>query len=638
MSTGDRWARHIRRRASALRSVVTATVPVARPGAPTTSSVSAVEHKPPATSRSARPPKGGTVAPVGLSLARYASFLPQKSRRRVALLAHAGLGEALARLVSEFAEDDTFVLSALSSPDWGLDEAGATFLPAETLGQLNTRLKTIGPVDVIVDLRRADATAEGDAWRTLFFHLAPKGVYVVASASTPRPSAPQPSSPVLQADSGEPGAPESLALFLRRYWEPVNPDEVLSRLDKELIVSSARFVVDRNYLLVEKRQRHYVKLRENEVGRMLPQRNTRDTVTTVATLPAGELQCRGEVVSHPSSVPILNMALSMPYPQLSVQHYEGKIGVVSNSLLFADSTILPGSYRYPLARVVTNPRLGEVNRDFGRIADELQPKKKMPGSYYHVDCWHTGHFGHIISEVVGRLWGWPEAKRQFPDLKAIFRRRFPNERHPAIELSLFTAYGMEPSDIVWIDEPVWVDSIVTATPMWQNTAPYYVHPGIEQTWQRLREGQVVLRADLPTKIFVSRRETLRNRFCRNIAAVETFFAARGFTLVYPEELSFAEQAALFGGAEVVAGFAGSGLYNILYSHRLSTLIVLAHEAYTARYEHLYTMVLGCTTHYFWSTPDIPHPPGRWTTEAYYSEWEFDFDRNAATLAQTLDRL
>jgi hypothetical protein len=71
---------------------------------------------------------------------------------------------------------------------------------------------------------------------------------------------------------------------------------------------------------------------------------------------------------------------------------------------------------------------------------------------------------------------------------------------------------------------------------------------------------------------------------------------------------------------------------------MSTLIVLTHEGYTARYEHLYTMLLGCTTHYFWSTADISLPAGQWSGEAYTSGWEFDFDRNGDELQQLLESL
>ena len=240
---------------------------------------------------------------------------------------------------------------------------------------------------------------------------------------------------------------------MARYWSPTVEPPPLPRLERELINACSRFVVDRSFLVIEKRNRHYVKLRDGDVGRMLPQRNTGDTVTTLATLPAGQLQAGGRVVSHGASRPIAHLDTELSYPQLHLQHYVGRLGLISNSLLIADSTVLPASYRYPMIRAMTNPRIIDVNADFARLPDDLRPQRRLKGSYYHLDCWYSGHFGHVMSEVVSRLWGWHRVKQEFPDLKAIFRRRYPNERHPTLELALFTAFGIRREDIVWVDEP-----------------------------------------------------------------------------------------------------------------------------------------------------------------------------------------
>jgi capsular polysaccharide biosynthesis protein len=168
--------------------------------------------------------------------------------------------------------------------------------------------------------------------------------------------------------------------------------------------------------------------------------------------------------------------------------------------------------------------------------------------------------------------------------------------------------------------------------------PHFVHPGLRDVWARLRAGLPPGNAPKADRLFVSRRPGLGNRQCRNVADVEQVFADQGFTVVYPEELPLADQASLFAHATVVAGFAGSALYNLVFAERVQHLVVLAHEAYTARYEHLFASVLGCAADYFWSTPDIPHPPRRWSADAYYSAWEFDFDRNGADLRAVLERL
>ena len=176
--------------------------------------------------------------------------------------------------------------------------------------------------------------------------------------------------------------------------------------------------------------------------------------------------------------------------------------------------------------------------------------------------------------------------------------------------------------------------------MWHNAAPHYVHPDIAATWRRLSEGLTTGRPNdevLPERIFVSRSEGAKHRECRNIREVEDVFRQRGYRVIYPERLSLPDQAAIFGAARVIAGFGGSALFNVMHSRHLETMIILNHEAYTARNEHLFTSVIGADVHYFWSDPDVAHGE-TWSQAAFYSDWEFDFERNGADLDRLLDAL
>lgn len=79
---------------------------------------------------------------------------------------------------------------------------------------------------------------------------------------------------------------------------------------------------------------------------------------------------------------------------------------------------------------------------------------------------------------------------------------------------------------------------------------------------------------LPDKVFMSRRKT---RHLENEAAVESFLAHRGFTKVYPEELSVADQFKLFEQAAQIVSIHGAAVAPLLYrSHasRLQSLVEL----------------------------------------------------------------
>ncbi len=197
---------------------------------------------------------------------------------------------------------------------------------------------------------------------------------------------------------------------------------------------------------------------------------------------------------------------------------------------------------------------------------------------------------------------------------------------------------------MWVDRPVRVERVVSATPMWHNAAPYYAHPGIREVWRRLRAGLPDAPVPLPdpTRIFVTRPvdpdRRSWNRECHNHAEVEALFAEHGFTVVQPAELSLPEQAALFAHAEVIAGFGGSAMFNMVYAERVREVIVLNHSGYVARNEHLFASLHDASSHWFWSDPDIAHPEGGFDQRAFQSPWTFDRERNEADLRRLLERL
>jgi capsular polysaccharide biosynthesis protein len=215
--------------------------------------------------------------------------------------------------------------------------------------------------------------------------------------------------------------------------------------------------------------------------------------------------------------------------------------------------------------------------------------------------------------------------------------RIPNENHrnPELERTVFRAYGIADDDLVCVHEPVILESLVGATPMWHNAEPHFVHPAMSDVWQRLTDGLIDRDAPAHDRIFVSRTSRWKHRVCRNTDEVEAFFTAHGFTVIYPEELSLGQQVGIFANATTIAGFGGSALFNVMHARRMTTLIVLSHEAYTARNEHLFTALLGPAVHYFWSAPDVAHPEGEWDQDAFYSEWDFDFARNRAALDEVI---
>jgi capsular polysaccharide biosynthesis protein len=80
------------------------------------------------------------------------------------------------------------------------------------------------------------------------------------------------------------------------------------------------------------------------------------------------------------------------------------------------------------------------------------------------------------------------------------------------------------------------------------------------------------------KLYVSRstRDVAQYRDgCQNREELETFFAAEGFEVVYPERFKFLEQVAMFRDAEYIIAEGGSAPHNTLFSRPGTKLIYIS---------------------------------------------------------------
>lgn len=580
---------------------------------------------------------GGSSQPTDMELLhRELAKLSRRNGRAVVLatgfssVAHAVVTETSSRETHLMLPRGTLAATTDDRAPYG-DFASVHTHEITDAEHLEDCLAKLGPLDAIIDV----SSAGGDpvqTWRDTFFHLSPGGVYAV-----------------YHPDQRDGGVRDQLAATWRKplkVRETTTPEE-LDRQPRRFEWARAlrSSTSDDNWSIAIKANKHLLRLDSSSVQLILPEREPMTTARVLQTAAGGSFAARCEVTHH-GGFPRPSFPATITYPELRLHDYQGRIAVVRNTLIHTETTILPESFRHYNSRNPANTRVASSKPRFGRTTASEAPAHTLPGVYYHVDSENPGHFGHILSEDVSRLWGWRAAKRAHPDLKLLFRTRNPIEREykqvPRLEQQLFGAFGVAPNDIVWSEEPVFVEELCAASPMLHNKVPVHVHPEVEDVWDAITEG---LTSDVcqqpvrtPTKIFVSRRPSYRrgNRSCRNVDEVESRFRASGFDIVYPEDLDLSEQATVFGRADVIAGFAGSGMYNLIYARQRPRVIVLSQTAYTSRTEHLITAVRGGDVHYFWSEPDVQHPSNGWSREAYFSAWAFDFAHLGRELDAVLD--
>ncbi len=258
---------------------------------------------------------------------------------------------------------------------------------------------------------------------------------------------------------------------------------------------------------------------------------------------------------------------------------------------------LPDTYRHNQRRRLRNRFVEELAPEFGR-PHGLSDPADLTGSYYYLDSEFRGHFGHALTEQVARFWGWSEAKRADAGLKALVAVNAERDELAPFETALLAAAGIEESDVELIREPVRVERLVAATPMFSN--PAYVHPEILQTWSELgrRLSAQARDRDYPARVFCSRREQTgpgafsgARRECRNGKELEEVFAGNSFEIIYPEEYDLAIQARSFGQRSW-PGSAGSALFNLIFSGSPKHVIVVSSESYTAKNEYVIASARG----------------------------------------------
>jgi capsular polysaccharide biosynthesis protein len=544
-----------------------------------------------------------------------------RGERPVVLLAVSDTAPAVAKWRRRFPADAVHVVSPAKPPVWDFENTDPRAQRKGPVSQVSAAVRQLGALDAIVDLLPpaglpGEARSREKLFRRLFGYVGKGGVYVVDrdavhdSEGTVRLSA------LLEGLSGATSE---------------DPDAELAR-------AVEAFHVGRDRVVVSKGVRHYIKLRDQETDRVLPSREPDLRLSCLVELPAGELRSRATVSSHGHYVRSLPQTLR--YPELHLRHYEGDVVLGGRTLMFTGNTVLPDSFHHHLNRRINHPRLESVDATTARIRPRFRPSRVLDGPFYQLDSTFTGHFGHVMTEVVSRLWGWDTARDQQPDLRAIMFRRAHRPLRPDFELRLLHAFGIEEEQVVWVDEPVQVSSVVSATPMWHNADPLYVHPDLVRTWERLTAGLLkdAPDMDVPDRIFVSRSAKYRDRTCRNLGSVEDVFVRHGFQVVHPEEHSLAEQALIFSRASHVAGLGGSAMCNLMHSKRLESAVILNHGGYIARNEHLFTALTGGQVHYFWSPPDAPLPRSGFSKESFKSSWEFDFAQHGARLEELLGSL
>lgn len=244
-------------------------------------------------------------------------------------------------------------------------------------------------------------------------------------------------------------------------------------------------------------------------------------------------------------------------------------------------------YRADGSKVALSERFGghmgdHVVSDNPDRAAVPQAASRRPGRGLFLGHFMGGHYGHFITETLCTFWIFEEFPAHAFDYFLFYPFTF-GLAAPAYVDRCFEAFDIDRSKVVFMGEEA-MQFAELLVPERLFRLNYSTDPRLKWVYERIVDRTVASapRSQSPDRIYLSRRKFSRSSFDRVVAnevLIERAFEARGFTAVYPEELDFPRQVALYSQASVVAGISGSGLHNSVFMRRGACLLELGDPRY-----------------------------------------------------------
>jgi capsular polysaccharide biosynthesis protein len=295
--------------------------------------------------------------------------------------------------------------------------------------------------------------------------------------------------------------------------------------------------------------------------------------------------------------------------------------------------VLPETFRFQRRATLRNAELRELAPMFVRRPPE--PEQRLAGTWYHLSSPLPRHFGHALTEQLGHAWGWAEARRRYPGLRALVATK-EHRRLAGWELEILAAAGIPPDLVTEVTGPVGVEHLLDATGLYEIGG--FVHPALGRVYDEVGAA-LAARAtttELPARLFHTRRSAKRR--CRNQDEVEAMFAAAGFTVLAPEDSPLADQVARVRAAEVVAGFAGSGMFHLALAGGPKHAVVITQEGYPAHNEYQLCALLSHRLDLAVCPPDVPRTEPGYQRSAFHSDYVVAPETEGAYLRSIIDGL
>ena len=292
--------------------------------------------------------------------------------------------------------------------------------------------------------------------------------------------------------------------------------------------------------------------------------------------------------------------------------------------------LLPDSFRMQHQKTLTNRHVRRLSENLF-LGNEKVASKYLEGKFLYLDSEFPGHFGHFTSEVVSRLWAWDKLKAHNPELKVLIGVE-KGKSLPKFAETIFESFGICKEDIVTFDDCIFVNNLYTASPYY--VIGDHINPAISAVWDKIAEqtkgGISGINGE---KLFIA-RPVKGGRKCLNPEKLEDIFKESGFEFYHPENHTWLDQIKTFSRAKVIAGYAGSGTFNTMFTNSVKKMFIIGSDSYTSPNEHYICAIKNIELHYFWGDSLLQHG-NHWSAKAFMSDYNFNYERDESALREAL---
>jgi capsular polysaccharide biosynthesis protein len=219
--------------------------------------------------------------------------------------------------------------------------------------------------------------------------------------------------------------------------------------------------------------------------------------------------------------------------------------------------------------------------------------------------WAQSHWGHFLTEGVSRLWA-RCAYAEMRQIRCLSLLPYPGSASVAGYLA---ALGLAGEQVRDFKVPVRIDKCFVPAASFSNRAEAYaahLRPSREVVAAADRDAaQPVQRA-----VYMSRARLGADRLIRRELELELALCSLGVRIVYPEQLSLAEQIQLFNAHRVFIGCWGSAFHGLCLARdpeKITTHIIV--DAVPNANYLMFDALFGCRSNYIQAMYPTPGAPG-----------------------------